>query len=74
MRQFQIVTEKTYEGYDASVPSIRECESWAKTEDEALDNLIERLKFFLSEEGDLKYRLDRSRREDGKTFYTIILE
>ncbi len=73
MRQFQIVTRKTWEGVDASVPSIRECETWAKTEDEALDGVIERLKYFLSLPANAKYTLDKSFRENGSTYYTIIV-
>jgi hypothetical protein len=74
MRQFQAVTRKTYEGVDASVPSIRECETWAKTEDAAIDSLIERLKYFLSVPDDVKVILDKSRREGVETFYTIMIE
>lgn len=74
MRQFQIVTRKTFEGVDASIPSIRECDTWAKTEDEALENLIERLRYFLSLPEKAKYILDKSRKEGDETFYTIILK
>ena len=45
--QFQVVTEKTFVGLNLSLPSIRECETWGKTEDEALEKLLERVRYFL---------------------------
>lgn len=72
--QFQVVTEPSYDGVDARVPSIRECDSWGKTEDEALAHLLERVAFFLRLPAKFKHTLDRSRREDGMTYYTLIIK
>lgn len=74
MKQFQVVTRKTWEGVDAEIPSIRECETWAKTEEEALEKLMERIKYFLSLPEKTKCILDRSRKEDGETYYTLIIK
>jgi hypothetical protein len=71
--QFTLVTEKRWEGVDASIPSIPECESWAKTEDEAIEALLERLAFFLQKEKGFRYDLDYMRREDGKVLYKLIV-
>lgn len=73
MKQFQVVTKKTYDGIDALLPSIRECESWGKTEDEALAQLLERIAFFLNLPPKFKHTLDRSRVENEMTFYTLII-
>ena len=69
----QVITRKTFEGVDASVPSIRECETWAKTEDEALAKLLERLAFFLNLPTGFKHNLDLARKEEDHTVYTLVL-
>jgi hypothetical protein len=69
----RIVTRRAIEGIEACVPSIRECETWAKTEEEALAGLLERIAFFLNLPANFKHKLDLSRREEGETFYTLVL-
>ena len=73
MLQFTVVVEKTIEGVDASIPSIQECEVWAREEDEALEKLIERLAFFLNREAGFKHDLDFMRREEGQKMYKLII-
>ncbi len=73
MLQFTVLVEKGIDGIDASIPSIRECATWASTEDRALNALIDRLAFFLHRNPDFKYHLDYMRREDEKTFYKLII-
>lgn len=74
MPQFTIVIEKTITGVDASVPSIRECETWAATEDEAISSLLERLAFFLHRDPGFRHILDFMREEDGKRYYKLIVK
>jgi hypothetical protein len=71
--QFKILTRRTWEGIDAAVPSIRECETWAKTEDEALERLMERVAYFLRLPADFKHSIDVLRREDGENWYTLTI-
>ncbi|PLX23933.1 MAG: hypothetical protein C0600_14030 [Ignavibacteria bacterium] len=73
MLQFTVVVEKTIEGVDASIPSIPECETWARDEDEALEKLLERLAFFLNKKMGFKHDFDFMRREEGQTFYKLII-
>lgn len=73
MLQFTVVVEKSIEGVEASIPSIRECESWAKDEDRALEELLERLAFFIGKKAGFKHDLDFMRREDGLTYYKLII-
>ena len=73
MQQFTVVVEKGIDGVDASVPSIRECESWAATEEEAVHSLLERVAFFLRINPGFKHDLDYMRREDGKKYYKLII-
>jgi predicted RNase H-like HicB family nuclease len=74
MRQFQVITRKSYDGVDASLPSIRECESWGKTEEEAIERLMERVAFFLRLPARFRHTLDRARVEDGTTYYSLIVK
>jgi len=71
--QFQVVTRTSIEGIIASVPSIRECETWAHTEDEALDKLLERFAYFVGKSFPFQHKLDLSRKEDGEKFYTLVV-
>ncbi|MBE0644606.1 MAG: hypothetical protein IH600_11050 [Bacteroidetes bacterium] len=73
MLQFTVLVEKGIDGIDASIPSIRECATWASTEDDAIVALVDRLAFFLRRESGFKYHLDYMRREDEKTFYKLIV-
>lgn len=73
MQQFTILVEKGIDGVDACVPSIRECATWAATEDAALEALVERLAYFLRREEGFKHHIDYMRREDGKTWYKLII-
>ncbi|MCB2204067.1 hypothetical protein KQI65_04905 [bacterium] len=73
MLQFTVVVEKTLDGVDASIPSIRECETWAEDTDKALTLLMDRLAYFLQREPGFKHDLDLMRREDGKTFFKLII-
>jgi len=73
MRQFQVTVVKGIDGYEASIPSIKECAAWAETEGEALERMAERLAFFLSLPRGFKHELDRSRVEGDTVFYTLII-
>lgn len=74
MLQFTLITERRWDGVDASIPSIAECETWAADEDEAIELLMDRLAFFLQREPGFKYALDYMRREDDRVFYKLILK
>lgn len=73
MQQFTVVVEKHFDGVDVSIPSIKECEAWASDEDAAIVSLLERLAFFLHRTPGFKHDLDFMRREEGKTFYKLII-
>jgi hypothetical protein len=73
MLQFTVVTRHETDGVSAAVPSIRECDSWAANEDDALVALLERVAYFLGREPGFRHVLDLSRREDGATWYKLIV-
>lgn len=73
MLQFTVIVEKGIDGIDASIPSIRECATWARTEEEALSALVDRLAYFLNRESGFKHVIDYMRREEAKTYYKLII-
>ena len=62
------------DGFTAEVPSIKGCESWAHSEDEAIDKTVELLKFYLQSPADKKMKIDRARREHPLTVYKLIFD
>lgn len=68
-----IVTD-TGDGYTADVPSINGCESWAHREDDAIDNAVELLRFYLNLPEDHEIKVDRARKSKDKTVYKLIFE
>lgn len=73
MQQFTVVVESALDGVDASIPSIRECETWARDVDTAIQLLMERLAFFLQRDPGFKHEIDFMRREEGRTYYKLII-
>ena len=74
MKQFQVTTRKSLDGVDASLPSIRECEAWGSTEEEALERLLERVAYFLRLPVRFRHTLDRARVEEGVTYYSLVVK
>ncbi|MDX9758271.1 MAG: hypothetical protein RBU27_03840 [Bacteroidota bacterium] len=72
-QQFTVRVDKAIDGYDASIPSIRECEVWAGSEDDALHALVERLAYFLQKDPGFRHDIDYMRKEDATTFYKLII-
>ena len=62
------------DGFTAEVPSIKGCESWAHSEEEAINKTIELLKFYLNSPADKKISIDRARREFPLTVYKLIFD
>lgn len=64
----------TDDGFTAEVPSIRGCESWAHTEDEAIDKTIDMLKFYMQANSSKNYKIDKARREGRLTVYKLVFD
>ncbi len=68
-----IIIEKTNDGYNAEVPSLQDCDTWAHDEDTAISNILERVSYFLMI--DQKYlKLDKARRENNMTIYKLVID
>ena len=68
-----IIIEKTNDGYNAEVPSLQDCDTWAHDEETAISNILERVSYFLMI--DQKYlKLDKARRENNMTIYKLVID
>lgn len=68
-----IIIEKTNDGFNADVPSLQDCDSWAHTEEEAIKNIVERVSYFLMIEPKL-FKLDKARIEGSKIIYKLVID
>ena len=69
-----LVVTKTDDGYISEVPSIKGCESWAHIEDDAIEKVLEMLRFYIQVNDDFKFRIDLARKEENKIIYKIFLD
>ena len=67
-----LIVTKADDGYDAKIPSLNEAESWAHSEDEAIEKVIELLMFYLGLEEKKKIKIDLARRENNQTIYKLV--
>lgn len=66
-----IVTD-TGDGFTAEVPSIKGCESWAHSDDEAITNVVELLRFYTNLQEETEIIIDRARKSKNKIVYKLI--
>ncbi len=67
-----LIITRTDDGCTAEVPSIKGCESWAHTEDEAIEKTIDLVKYYLKVSKDFKIKIDLARKESPKVIYKLI--
>lgn len=67
-----VIIEKTNDGFNADVPSLLDCDTWAHTEEKAIENIIERVSYFLMIEPK-SFKLDKARTENNKTIYKLVI-
>ncbi len=62
------------DGFSAEVPSLKGCESWAHTEDEAIINAIELTRFYANIDSNIEMKVDLARRSKTKKVYKLIFD
>ena len=60
------------DGFSAEVPSLKGCESWAHSEDEAITNAVELTRFYASIDDEIEIKVDLARRSKKKKVYKLI--
>lgn len=68
-----LLVEKTNDGFTAVVPSLQDCETWADIEETAIENIIERVSYYLQLEPKL-IKLDKARTENNITVYKLVID
>ena len=67
-----LIVKDTGDGYTADIPSINGCESWAHKEDDAINNAVELLRFYLNLPEDHEIKIDLARKSGNKIVYKLI--
>ncbi len=67
-----VITEE--DGFSAEVPSLKGCESWAHSEDEAITNAVELTRFYANIDADIEIKVDLARRSKKKKVYKLIFD
>jgi predicted RNase H-like HicB family nuclease len=60
------------DGFSAEVPSLKGCESWAHSEDEAITNAVELTRYYASIDEDIEIKVDIARRSKKRIVYKLI--
>lgn len=68
-----IIIEKTNDGYNADIPSLQDCDTWAHDEETALNNILERVSFFLQVDPKV-LKIDKARIEHNNSIYKLIID
>lgn len=68
-----IVTD-TSDGFTAEVPSLRGCESWAHSDDEAITKVVDLVRFYVGLDDETEIIIDRARKNKNKIVYKLIFD
>jgi len=69
-----LIITKTDDGYNSHIPSIKGCDSWGHTEDEAIDSAIELAVFYLKLKSSKEVKIDTARREDNSKIFKLVFD
>lgn len=69
-----LIVTITDDGYNAVIPSISGCESWAHEEEDVIKKTIDMLKFYINLDDDTEIKIDKARGNKTKTIYKVIFE
>jgi hypothetical protein len=68
-----IVVEKTDDGCNAEVPSLKGCECWAHDEDSAIDKVVDLASYYLKTDKK-KFKVDKARGNNNKIIYKLVFD
>jgi len=69
-----LIVKITDDGVQAEVPSLKGCESWAHTEEEAILKTIDLARFYLNLKNEQKIDVDLSRKNEEKKVYKLYFD
>jgi len=69
-----LIVTKTDDGFITEIPSIKGCESWAHTEDDAMQKVLEMLRFYIQVNDEFRFKVDLARKEGNNIIYKIFFD
>ena len=69
-----IIVEKTDDGFEADIASIKGCDAWAPSEEEALEKVTSSVKYYLSLPENTKFKLDKTKDNFRVKVYKLIFD
>ncbi len=69
-----LIVTNTDDGFTAAIPSINGIDCWAHKHDDALDEAVNMLCYYLAFEDKKKIKIDLSKRENNRTVYKVIFD
>lgn len=65
---------KTDDGFDALVPSIKGCESWGASEEEALEKILENVRYYLKLPKTAMVKVDKAKDNFHEKIYKLVFD
>ncbi len=62
------------DGFSAEVPSLKGCESWAHSEDEAIKNAVDLTRYYINLSSEIEIKIDLARKNKNKKVYKLIFD
>lgn len=69
-----LIVIDTGDGFTAEVPSLNGCESWAHKEDDAIESILNLLRFYLSLSEEVEIKVDKARGSKSRTIYKLVFD
>lgn len=69
-----LIVTKEDDGYTAVVPSLKGCESWAHSEENVIEKIVELAAFYLNVDNPSEIRIDKARSQQNKSIYKLIFD
>jgi predicted RNase H-like HicB family nuclease len=67
-----LIVRQSDDGYTAEAPSLRGCETWAPTEEAAIDKAVELARFYLGLAENDEMKTDKARGDRAVKVYKLI--
>ncbi|HOI29698.1 MAG TPA: hypothetical protein PLZ15_08035 [Melioribacteraceae bacterium] len=64
----------TGDGFSSDIPSIKGCDSWAHSEDDAISKTLDLLRFYIQVDSAIKIKTDLARKEGNTKIYKVIFD
>ncbi|NLT52202.1 MAG: hypothetical protein GXX85_14960 [Ignavibacteria bacterium] len=68
-----MIVKHSDDGFTAEVPSVKGCESWAHSKDDAINNVLELVSFYLKLSDKIKIDVEISNKKKDSTIYKLLI-